>query len=119
MWGDLIAIPLRHLFWRPVTRGKPNQQDVQPKEQRFVTPMEKDRLIGKYFYKNKENREDSHKGEKRTGLTRELPFIDSVAKWNMLCFMIKRIIKSTKFVTRYMEVCPDPVICYLMKNGGG
>ena len=36
----LIAIPLRHLFWPPVTRGKPNQQHVQPKEPRFVNPME-------------------------------------------------------------------------------
>ena len=40
----LIAIPLRHFVWPPDTRGKPNQQHVQPKEPRFVTPMEKVRL---------------------------------------------------------------------------
>ena len=49
----LIAIPLRHLFWPPVTRGKPNQQHVQPKAPRFVTPMEKVRLIGKHFLQTK------------------------------------------------------------------
>ena len=47
----LIAIPLRHLFWPPVTRGKPNQQHVQPKAPRLVTPMEKVRQTGKHFYK--------------------------------------------------------------------
>ena len=47
-----IAIPLRHLVWPPDTRRKPNQQHVQPKEVRFVTPMEKVRPIGKHFYKN-------------------------------------------------------------------
>ena len=51
----LIAIPLRHLVWPPDTRGKPNQQHVQPKEPQFVIPMEKVRQIGKHFYKNKDN----------------------------------------------------------------
>ena len=46
----LIAIPLRHLLWPPITRGKRNQQHVQPKELRLVTPMEKVRLIGKHFF---------------------------------------------------------------------
>ena len=44
----LIAIPLRHLFWPPHTRGKPNQQHVQPKEPQLVTPMEKVRQIRKH-----------------------------------------------------------------------
>ena len=53
----LIAIPLRHLFWPPHTRGKPNQQHVQPKEPRLVTPMEKVRLIGKHFLQHTTNTE--------------------------------------------------------------
>ena len=74
----LIALPLRHLFWPPVTRGKPNQQHVQPKEPRLVIPMGKVRQIGKHiFYNNEDNREAWHKGEKRTGLTGEL-----AAKWS-------------------------------------
>ena len=101
------------------SRGKPNQQHVQPKEPRFVTSMENVWQTVKHFYKNKKNREAWHKGEKRTGLTGELPFIDPAAKWSIFCFMLKRIIKSTKLVTRYMEVCLDPAICHLMKNGGG
>ena len=104
----LIAIPLRHLLWPPDTRGKPNQQQVQPKEPRLVTPMEKVRLIGKHFYKNEENREAWHRAEKRTGLTGEIPLLDSAAKWSSSFFMLERIIKSRKFITQYMEVCPDP-----------
>ena len=48
----LIAIPSRHRFWPPDTRGKPNQQHAQRKKPRLVLPMEKVRQIGKHFYKN-------------------------------------------------------------------
>ena len=46
----VIAIPLLHFRWPPVTRGKPNQQHVQPKEPRVVIPMEKVRQIGKRLF---------------------------------------------------------------------
>ena len=104
----LIAIPLRHFVSPPDTRGKPNQQHVQPTKPRFVTPMEKVRHIGKFFYKNENNREDWHKAEKRTGLTGELPLIDSAAKGGSSFFMFEGIIKPRKFVTQYVEVCADP-----------
>ena len=85
-WVPLIAIPLRHFVWPPDTRGKPNQQHVQPKEPRFVSPMEKVRQIGKHVCNNNEmNREDRHTAEKHTGLTGEFPRRSShgatVARW--------------------------------------
>ena len=70
--------------------------------------MEKVRLIGEHFYKNEENREAWHRAEKRTGLTGDIPLIDSAAKWSSSFFMLERIIKSRKLITQYMEVCPDP-----------
>ena len=60
------------------------------------------------FYKNENNREDWHKAEKRTGLTGEIPLIDSAAKGSSSFFILEGIIKPMKFVTQYREVCADP-----------
>ena len=61
-----------------------------------------------FLQKNEDNREDWHKAEKRTGLTGELPLIDSAAKGGSSFFMFEGIIKPRKFVTQYVEVCADP-----------
>ena len=66
----VIAIPLLHFRWPPVTRGKPNQHHVQPKDPRFVISMGKAWQICK-LKQHELNREAWHKGEKRTGLSGE------------------------------------------------
>ena len=105
MWGAFDCNSIA--AFRAATRHKRKAESATctTKEPRFVIPMEKVRQV---CYKNADNREDLHKAEKRTGLTGELPLIDSAAKGGSSFFMFEGIIKPRKFVTQYVEVCADP-----------
>jgi len=115
----LIAIPLRHFFWPPVTRGKPNQQHVAPKSRGLSLQWRKFGKLESIFTNIEDNREDWHKAEKRTGLTLELPLIDSAAKWSSFFSCLSVSSSPRSWSPDTWKFALIRAICHLMKNGGG
>ena len=106
---------MRLQFHCGISSGHQTQEEIQisnmynPKRRVLSLRWRKfGQLESIFTTQNEDNREDWHKVEKRTGLTGELPLIDSAAKGGSSFFMFEGIIKPRKFVTQYVEVCADP-----------